>query len=88
MVCWSEASVITSMLTVVLARCSESVKIEKNAQVVTVEIAKCYNSAIAIIEAKRPGGDKRVAGEAFGREWPEGGGGCHEKGNASKEEEA
>ena len=55
---------------------------------VTIKITKCYNSAIAIIETKGSGGDKGVAGEAFGRKRPERGGGCHEEGKASKDEEA
>jgi hypothetical protein len=75
------------MLTIVLARFSERVKVGKNAQVVTIEITKCYNSAIAITEAKRSCGDKGVAGEAFGRKWPECGCGWSEEGEGGEEEE-
>ena len=39
--------------------------LEKYAQMVAIEITKCYYSAIAIVEAKCPGRDKRVAREAF-----------------------
>ena len=38
---------------------------KKYAQMVAIEITKCYYSAIAIVEAKCPGRDKRVAREAL-----------------------
>jgi hypothetical protein len=60
----------------------------KNAQVVTIKITKCYNSAIAIIEAKGSCGDKGVAGETFRRKRPERGSGHDEEGKGGKDEEA
>jgi hypothetical protein len=55
--------------------------------VVTVEITKCYNSAITVVETEGPGGDKGIAGEALRREGPEGSGGCREEGETNDEEE-
>jgi hypothetical protein len=57
------------------------------AQVVTIEITKCYNSAIAVVEAERSGGYEGIAREAFRREWPERGRGRCEEGETDDEEE-
>lgn len=54
---------------------------------ITVEISKCYNSAIAIVEAQGPRANEGVTREAFWRKWPECGGWCHKEGSASNEEE-
>lgn len=54
---------------------------------VTVEIAKCYNPSITVIETEGSGGDKGIAGETLRREGPERGGGCCEESETSDEEE-
>jgi hypothetical protein len=55
--------------------------------VVTVEITKCYNPAITVVETEGPGGDKGIACEAFWRKGPERGGGGHEESETGDEEE-
>jgi hypothetical protein len=54
---------------------------------VAVEIAKCYYSAIAIVEAKGPCGHERVSREALWWERPEGGCRCGKESKADDEEE-
>lgn len=56
-------------------------------KVVTVEIAKCYNSAIAVVEAQGPRANEGATREALWRKRPKCGGGCSKEGNASNEEE-
>jgi hypothetical protein len=55
--------------------------------VVTIEVAKCYNSAVIIIETKRACGEKSIAGEAFRRKWPESGCWWSEESKGSEKEE-
>ena len=59
----------------------------EDAQVITVEIAKCYNSAIAVVEAQRACGNEGVTREAFWRKWPECGCWRGKEGGADEEEE-
>ena len=65
MVRWSEASVMTSILTKSYQTILDLLVLEKHAQMVPIEITKSYYSAIAIVEAKCPGRDERVAREAL-----------------------
>jgi hypothetical protein len=55
--------------------------------VVAIEIAECDYSAITIVEAKGPGGDEGVSGEAFWWERPERGCRCCKESKADNKEE-
>jgi hypothetical protein len=54
--------------------------------VVTIEITKCYNSAITVVESEGSGGYKGIAREAFRREGPERGSGRCEESETDDEE--
>ena len=59
----------------------------EDVQVITIEIAKCYNSAIAVVEAQRACANEGVTREAFWRKWPECSCWCGKEGGANEEEE-
>ena len=83
--CWSDASVRTSILTTD-EQLQHDERIE-DIQMITIEIAKCYNSAIAVVEAQRACANEGVTRESFWRKWPECSCWCGKEGGANEEEE-
>jgi hypothetical protein len=55
--------------------------------VVTIEITKCYNSAITVVETEGSGGYEGIVRERFRREGPERGSGRCEESETDDEEE-
>ena len=62
-------------------------KKRKCSQVVTIEITKCYNSAITVIKTEGSGGYEGIVREAFRRERPERGSGRRKESETDDEEE-
>ena len=58
-----------------------------NAQVITIEISKCYNSVISAVEAQGARANEGVTRETFWRKRPECGCWCRKEGSANNEEE-
>ena len=85
--CWSEASVRTSILTTDQYKVLGGSRRVEDAQVITVEISKCYNSPIAVVEAQRPCANKGVTRKSFWRKGPECSCWCGKEGSAKDEEE-